>query len=492
MEMRLILAGKAGGGKSATGNTLLGECVFESKLSTQPVTVSCARAEGHWDGEDFTVVDTADIFNPGDASSEMYQEIIRCISLSSPGPHALLLVTQLGRFTQEDKEAAERLQDIFGADVLQHTIVIFTRAEELAGESLHNYVKYSKNRALRKLIERCGKRYCGFNNRATGAERDQQVAELMGTVRMVQANRDRYYSNEMYLEPSLTEEEVAYHMESVAVAARCVHVLPGVGGGMEMRLILAGKAGGGKSATGNTLLGECVFESKLSTQPVTVSCARAEGHWDGEDFTVVDTADIFNPGDASSEMYQEIIRCISLSSPGPHALLLVTQLGRFTQEDEEAAERLQDIFGADVLQHTIVIFTRAEELAGESLHNYVKYSKNRALRKLIERCGKRYCGFNNRATGAERDQQVAELMGTVRMVQANRDRYYSNEMYLEPSLTEEEVAYHMERYREDRIKREQSGCRTVVFYGLIVLTVAVVSLGYYITRVRGVPAPQNR
>uniref|UniRef100_A0A8B9T6I2 AIG1-type G domain-containing protein n=1 Tax=Anas platyrhynchos TaxID=8839 RepID=A0A8B9T6I2_ANAPL len=155
-EMRLILAGKAGEGKSATGNTLLGECVFESKLSSQPVTVSCASAQGHWDGEDFTVVDTADIFNPGGASSEVRQEIIRCIRLSSPGPHALLLVTQLGPFTQEKAKAAERLQDIFGADVFRHTIIIFTRAEELGERSLHDYVSCTHNKALRELIERCG------------------------------------------------------------------------------------------------------------------------------------------------------------------------------------------------------------------------------------------------------------------------------------------------------------------------------------------------
>ncbi|KAM9200148.1 GTPase IMAP family member 1-like [Mergus octosetaceus] len=242
-----------------------------------------------------------------------------------------------------------------------------------------------------------------------------------------------------------------------AVSIRRVHMQPRVGGSLEMRLILAGKAGGGKSATGNTLLGERVFESKLSTQPVTVSCAKAQGHWDGEDFTVVDTADIFNPRGDSSEVRQEIIRCIRLSSPGPHALLLVTQLGRFTKEDKEAAERLQDIFGADVLRHTIIIFTRAEELRERSLHDYVSCTDNKALHKLIKRCGNRYCGFNNRAAGAERDQQVAELMGMVRcMVQENGDRYYSNEMYLEPNLTERKVVYHMWRYRAGRLKRKFS------------------------------------
>lgn len=277
----------------------------------------------------------------------------------------------------------------------------------------------------------------------------------------------------------------------MAVAVRRVYMLPGVGGGLEMRLILAGKAGGGKSATGNTLVGERVFESKLSTQPVTVRCKKAQGHWDGEDFTVVDTADIFNPSDASDEVHQEIFQCVKLSSPGPHALLLVTQLGRFTQEDKEAAERLQDIFGAEVLGHTIVIFTRAEELAGRSLHDFVSCTDNKALRELIQRCGNRYCGFNNRAAGAERDQQVAELMGMVRcMVQANGGGCYSNEMYLEPDLTEGKVEYHMGRYRARRIKRERSGCRTVVAaLGLIAFTAAVISLGFLIARVRGMTAP---
>ncbi|KAM9200149.1 GTPase IMAP family member 1-like [Mergus octosetaceus] len=264
---------------------------------------------------------------------------------------------------------------------------------------------------------------------------------------------------------------------------------PGVGRGLEMRLILAGKAGGGKSATGNTLLGERVFESKLSTQPVTVSCAKAQGHWDGEDFTVVDTADIFNPGGDSSEVCQEIIRCIRLSSPGPHALLLVTQLGRFTQEDEEAVERLQDIFGADVLGHTIIIFTRAEELRERSLHDYVSCTNNKALHKLIERCGNRYCSVNNRAVGAERDQQVAELMGMVRcMVQENGDRYYSNEMYLEPNLTEGKVEYHMWRYRADRKKRARFSCRpsqgVVLAFVLIVIIIIVITLGFLIAQLR--------
>ncbi|XP_008508208.1 GTPase IMAP family member 6 [Equus przewalskii] len=198
-RLRLILVGKTGTGKSATGNSILGRKVFESKLSARPVTKAFQTGSRGWAGKELEVIDTPDILSPQAPPAMAAQGICEAIAFSSPGPHAVLLVTQLGRFTEEDQQVVRRLQEVFGVGILAYTILVFTRKEDLEGGSLEEYVRETDNQGLAKLDVVCERRHCGFNNRAEGAEQEAQLKELMEKIEgILWENEGHCYSNKAY------------------------------------------------------------------------------------------------------------------------------------------------------------------------------------------------------------------------------------------------------------------------------------------------------
>lgn len=149
---------------------------------------------------------------------------------------------------------------------------------------------------------------------------------------------------------------------------------------------------------------------------MTKALQKERREWAGKELEVIDTPDILSFWAPPKVAAQGICTDTAFSSPVPHIVLLVTELGRFTEEDQEVVRRLQEVFGEGILAYTILVFTRKEDLDGGSLDEYVRETDNKVLAHLDVICERRHCGFNNRAEGAAQEAQLKELMEKVEVV----------------------------------------------------------------------------
>ncbi|XP_072048326.1 GTPase IMAP family member 9-like [Amphiura filiformis] len=192
-EVRLVLVGRTGTGKSATGNTILGEERFRSRIASKSITTSCNVEYRFIQGKNVVVIDTPGLFDTDRDNDVILEEISKCMLLAAPGAHAICLVSDCTRLTKEYQDTVRLLTQLFGEKVYKYMIVLFTRKDQLeaSGISRERYVSSLKpGSPVMDLVAKCDHRVIFFNNRAPSDILEAQAAKLFKSIQnLARANK---------------------------------------------------------------------------------------------------------------------------------------------------------------------------------------------------------------------------------------------------------------------------------------------------------------
>ncbi|XP_056308989.1 GTPase IMAP family member 8-like isoform X2 [Danio aesculapii] len=441
----LVLLGQVGAGKSSSGNTILGQRIFHSKKSLNAVTQDVQRASVTINGLSVDIYDTPGFLGPGVQNEEIEGKCQKLLQLNSSAPTVFLWVISTDRFAEQEKKAADLVLSFLGINNLQNTWIIFTKGDELESDenTIEQYMEDSEE--LKELVLKLNNQYLVFNNKQSLSNR-KQAEELMRKIKHNGKTNGIIETDLSFAQDQLSHTEQQPVGEppnrdqscSSPTAATQTPLSDGNNNLPLRKIMLLGKTGVGKSATGNTILGIEVFRSEKDVNAVTTESSVKDSNVFGRKVSVIDTPGFFDTKLEENQLAKEFGSSLCQAEGGIDAFLLIFEYGRFTKQEANMLKRVETVFGKHVTKHIIIVFTHGDECDREKLDSGIH--KNEFLSGVINKCGQRYHIIDNKDNNSDQVSQLLQMIDS--MQEAHGEGCYTNEMLKIANMGSLEYIWH--------------------------------------------------
>ncbi|XP_053699908.1 GTPase IMAP family member 8-like [Synchiropus splendidus] len=358
----------------------------------------------------FRVINTPNFFDEHCQSPD--QQIIDFMAISHPGPDLFILVVDPAEATEEKAVAQiTKLTYIFGDSLLPYLVVLLQDVDSY--HSLHHLMDhFNLTVALNKenLAGDC-RRWCcnGTSFHYQYINYSEEVVKRRKE--SLENNRYLYSTGGLPATPQLPSPRKDSQNRTLSMrnpydpdeTIRGTKIT-------EYTMVLLGRCGAGKSASGNTILkaGQCktttLFRSEPSSVPVTKQC-EAKFTQLGVPVRVVDTPDLFS--NQLPNVEQQIAQCRGFCRSKLCTILLVFQFGFFSDDEAELLKRFENTLGTKIRDRTIILLTHAEDLDGQLGNYFASYPR---LLEMVQQCQNRFHLFNNNSPDRKQVKNLLKMI----------------------------------------------------------------------------------
>jgi len=186
-DLRIVLLGKNESENSRVRNTILGTAGHYRDAASSDVQQHSQISRATVEKKHLIVINTPHLLQPHLSQHEIKQGVRECVSLSDPGPNAILLVLQNNDFTEEDLRRVKTVLNLFSVKAIKHTIVLTTDEDTLKSMTARMWnnpmgynIKWASN-MITNLTKECGGGHLKFDERNAGwrSEMFSRIEEML-------------------------------------------------------------------------------------------------------------------------------------------------------------------------------------------------------------------------------------------------------------------------------------------------------------------------